>query len=313
MENLSSRTGDDAAPKFSREAEAVRARWQELGLPGLVDIHTHFMPDRVLRKVWAHFDEVGPQLGQEWPITYRRSENERIAILRAFGLQTFTTLNYAHRPDMAAWLNDYSQRLAARVPEAALSATFYPEPSAPDYVAEAVAAGVRVFKVHVQVGGFDPADERLGPVWELLSAAGIPVVIHCGSGPNPGEFTGPCRIERLLGQFPGLRLVIAHLGMPEYAEFMDLAERFDGVHLDTTMAFTDFIERLHPFPRERLGQLSDLQDRIVLGTDFPNIPYHYTHSLDALIDLDMGDAWLRAVLYENGARLLGSAEPAPRD
>ncbi len=30
-----------------------------LGLPGLVDIHVHFMPDNVLRMVWAYFDRVG--------------------------------------------------------------------------------------------------------------------------------------------------------------------------------------------------------------------------------------------------------------
>lgn len=28
--------------------------WQRLGLPGLVDIHTHFLPERMLRRVWAH-------------------------------------------------------------------------------------------------------------------------------------------------------------------------------------------------------------------------------------------------------------------
>jgi hypothetical protein len=38
------------------------------------------------------------------------------------------------------------------------------------------------------------------------------------------------------------------MGMPEYAEFLDLARRYEGVHLDTTMAFTDFTEQLSPFP-----------------------------------------------------------------
>ncbi|GGV66204.1 hypothetical protein GCM10010261_57890 [Streptomyces pilosus] len=33
------------------EAGDVRRFWEGLGLPGLVDVHTHFMPERVLRKV----------------------------------------------------------------------------------------------------------------------------------------------------------------------------------------------------------------------------------------------------------------------
>ncbi|TLP79898.1 amidohydrolase family protein [Nesterenkonia sphaerica] len=297
-------SGRDPAHEWAVEAEGVRARWQQLNLPGLIDIHTHFMPHNVLRKVWAYFDGVAPLLGQEWPITYRTSEDQRLSILRSFGVRTFTSLNYAHRPGMASWLNDYSRRFADQVPEAALSGTFFPEPSAPDYVAEALEAGTRVFKVHVQVGGFDPGDPALDPVWEMLSSSATPVVIHCGSGPNPGEFTGPERMERLLQRFPTLQLVIAHMGMPEYAQFLALARRFYGVHLDTTMVFTDFIERLHPFPREHVSQLRDMQERIILGSDFPNIPYTYTHALDALINLDLGDSWLRAVLHDNGARLL---------
>jgi predicted TIM-barrel fold metal-dependent hydrolase len=44
---------------------------------------------------------------------------------------------------------------------------------------------------------------------------------------------------------------------------------------------------------------------VLLGSDFPNIPYSYTHQIEALERLDLGDDWLRAVLWENGARLFG--------
>ena len=43
-----------------------------------------------------------------------------------------------------------------------------------------------------------------------------------------------------MARHPELRLVIAHMGMPEVAEFMDLADGYANVMLDTTMAFTDF-------------------------------------------------------------------------
>jgi predicted TIM-barrel fold metal-dependent hydrolase len=98
-------------------------------------------------------------------------------------------------------------------------------------------------------------------------------------------------------------LVIAHMGLPEYGEFFDLVEAYDGLHLDTTMAFTDFTEAMHPFPRELTPRLVDLADRIVFGSDFPNIPYPYVEGIEALERLDLGDDWLRGVLYENAARL----------
>ena len=144
---------------------------------------------------------------------------------------------------------------------------------------EAVEAGARVFKSHVQVGGYDPNDPLLDPVWGLLAEAGIPVVMHCGSGPAPGKHTGPEPIGRLLARHPRLRLVVAHMGMPEYAEFLALAERYAEVRLDTTMAFTDFTEGSRRSRAAERARLADLGDRILLGTDFPNIPYPYVHQL----------------------------------
>jgi predicted TIM-barrel fold metal-dependent hydrolase len=159
--------------------------------------------------------------------------------------------------------------------------------------------------VHLQVGGFAPDDPRLDPAWAVLAAARVPVVMHAGSAPLPGAHTGPAGVTRLLAAHPGLVLVVAHLGMPEYHAFADLAAAHPGVHLDTTMAATDFTNRLTPLPDGYVERLAGLRDKVVLGTDFPTIPYPYAHQLDALARLGLGDDWLRAVLWTNGARLLG--------
>ncbi len=100
-------------------------------------------------------------------------------------------------------------------------------------------------------------------------------------------------------------LVIAHLGMDEYDGFADLVEAFPRVHLDTTMAGTDFSNVFAPLPADYIRRLADLGDRVVLGADFPNIPYPYAEQLQALHRLGLGDDWLRNVLWHNGARLMG--------
>jgi len=118
------------------------------------------------------------------------------------------------------------------------------------------------------------------------------------------------RLARLRGMgvlaFPSL--VYPHkpgMGMPEFAAFLDLAERYPRVHLDTTMAFTSWAEERVPFRPALRPRLAALQDRVVLGSDFPNIPYAYAEQLAGLVRLDLGDAWLRSVLHDNGARLCG--------
>ncbi|ANZ17328.1 amidohydrolase family protein [Streptomyces noursei] len=279
--------------------------WRGLGLPGLIDVHTHFMPERVMAKVWAYFDAAGPLVGRHWPIAYRLEEDERLAVLRGFGVRAFTSMIYPHKPGMARWLNGWAADFAARIPDCLRTATFFPEDGVAAYVAEELAGGARVFKAHVQVGGYDPTDPVLDPVWGVLAEAGVPVVVHCGSGPVPGKYTGPEPIARVLARHPRLRLVVAHMGMPEYVDFLELAARYPRVCLDTTMAFTDFVEQAAPFPRAERGRLLDVGDRVLFGSDFPNIPYGYAHALEVLARLELGEEWLRAVCYGNGARLFG--------
>ncbi|MEO3936144.1 amidohydrolase family protein [Dermatophilaceae bacterium Soc4.6] len=292
----------DAAPTTDAD---VPAYWRSLGLPGLADIHVHFLPPSMMAKVWAYFDDAERHYGQAWPVHYRLPEDERLARLRALGLRGIPSLTYPHKPGMARWLNGWCADFAARVPDAVPSATLYPEDDVAAYVAQALAGGARLFKMHVQVGVFTPDDPRLDAAWELLEQAQVPVVVHAGSAPKPGEHTGPAPIARVLRRFPRLVLVIAHLGMSEYHAFADLAEAHAGVHLDTTMAGTDYVEAIAPMPRDYVPRLAGLRDKVVLGSDFPNIPYPYAHQLRALDRLGLGDDWLRAVLWSNGARLMG--------
>lgn len=285
------------------EAKDVRAVWRSFGLPGIIDVHTHFMPQAVIDKVWAYFDGVLPSTGIDWSITYRSDESTRVRTLDDFGVQKFTSMIYPHKPEMAEWLNSWAHDFAVRTPQCLSTATFFPEASAPRYVGESIDRGVRIFKSHIQVGDYDPNSAILDQVWGQIEDAGLPVVIHCGSGPAPGRYTGPARIESLLARFPDLALVIAHMGMPEYSEFLRIAERYPKTRFDTTMSFTDFTNRLARFPDDERDTLIALEDRILFGSDFPNIPYKYADALRAIVDLDLGAAWCRKVLYENALEL----------
>lgn len=278
----------------------------DLGIPGLYDVHTHFLPPRVMAKVRHQFDTAGPLIGRPWPLHYRADDDELVATLRGLGVRRFSALSYAHKPDMAEFLNEWSFAFADRTPGCLRSATFYPEPDAASYVARRLSAGAEIFKLHVQVGAIDVRDPLLDRVWGALEDSGTPVVVHAGSGPVATPYTGPGPVAELLASYPRLALVIAHLGAPEYAEFLTLAERYEQVRLDTTMVFTSFFDEVGAaFPADQLPRLRDLQPKVLLGSDFPNIPYPYAEQLTALARLDLGDDWLRDVCWNNGMRLFG--------
>jgi predicted TIM-barrel fold metal-dependent hydrolase len=208
---------------------------------------------------------------------------------------------------MAAWLNDWAAEFAAAHADVLPTATFFPEPGVADYVETALRRGTRIVKVHVQVGGFDPRDPLLDPVWGMLADAGVPVVVHAGSGPTPGAHTGPEPIGAVLERHPTLVGVMAHMGMPEYDEFLGFAERYDNVHVDTTMCFVESFEpeQARALRRRLAPRLRSMPHKVLFGADFPNIPHDYAHQIDVLTRLDLGDEWMRQVLWHNGARLLG--------
>ena len=286
---------DDDVPRY----------WRELGLPGLVDVHVHFLPERVQAKVWQYFAEGETHYGAPWPLAYALPDEERLAVLDRLGVRAFPTLPYPHKAGMAAWLNDWSAEFAAAPPAGAAVGHLLPR---------AGGAGLRrrgarraapgSSRCTCRSGGFDPRDPLLdaglGAGWRRPARrwSSTAARARCAaSTPGPVPVTG------LLERYPRLQLVIAHLGMPEYRDFLELAERYERVHLDTTMFATDFTERLMPFDRADLPRLAALQDKVLLGSDFPSIPYPYAHQLAALHRLDLGEDWLRAVLWHNGARL----------
>jgi predicted TIM-barrel fold metal-dependent hydrolase len=292
--------GDDDVPRFLAE----------LGVPGIVDAHVHFLPESVMRKVWAYFDQAREHYGTDWSIQYRTSEAERLVTLQKLGVRAFAPLTYPHKPGMGRWLTEWVTEFAAAVPDAVPTATLFPEPDVTDYLGAAVEAGARIVKVHVQVGAFDPRDPLLRPAWGLLAEAGVPAIVHCGHGPAPGKFTGLDLFAEVLAEHPRLPVVLAHAGMPDFVDALDLVQRHERVYIDTTMVGTAFTNRLAPLPSDWPARLADVADRVVFGTDFPNIPYPYAEQVAAVAgwaaaDDRLGPTFLRAVLHDTPARLLG--------
>jgi uncharacterized protein len=274
-----------------------------LGVPGIVDSHVHFLPDSLQQAVWRWFDGLTPP----WPVTYRAPADDRLAMLARLGVRHHTALAYPHRPGMLRFLNDHTLALGAAVPAVIPTFTIYPEPGVAAETARCLTAGGRAVKVHLQVGGFDATDPLLDDAWSQLQEQGTPVILHAGAvadGSGNEQWCGPEPIRRLLRRFGDLRLVVAHLGAPDYDAFVGLAEEQPGVWLDTAMVFTD-PPYLGPAPLHLAGRLVALGDRVVFGSDFPTIPHALAAQVSGLADLGLGDDWLRGVLWHNGLRLFG--------
>ncbi len=276
---------------------------EELPLPRpLVDAHVHLMPDRLFRAVWRYFAE------HLWPIRYQDTTEGLVATLRReLGVSRFVFMSYAHKAGVAAELNRWSAETAARFPDSVPLATFHPgDPDVGRLADEAwLELKLAGAKLHCQVGRFAPDDRRLFPVYERACVLDKPIVFHVGRAPEGGEHLGPEPFARLLRAFPDLPAIVAHMGADEFEPFFALAERFPRVYLDTTLVYTDLLD-WRPDPR----RLVDLQDRLLFGSDFPDLPYPVRHGVDSLRRLGLGPEVEAKLFWRNANRLfqLGLAE-----
>lgn len=281
----------------------------QLGLDGIVDLHVHAMPDRLQHAVWAFFDRLDDP---PWPVTYRDDAESRLATLGDLGVIAHTALAYAHKPGMIDWLNDYTLGLAERHDRVIPTFTIYPESGVGGATEAAIARGGAVVKVHTQVGRFLLTDPRLDEAWHAIAAARLPVMVHATAvyGVEGGdEFCGVDTIRALLERHPDLVVVIAHVGMPQFDQAIDLAATSDHVHLDLSMTLHDGPVSA-PVPDATVARLHDLAPRLTFGSDYPTIPHDYATQVRALARLQLADEDLRGVLADNATALLARRVPA---
>jgi uncharacterized protein len=264
----------------------------------VIDVHTHLHPPRLFAAIRRWFAE-----RSTWVLEHP-TEPEAIArTLREHGVERFAYCSYAHKPGMARELNEWLVATAR-----ALGANAIPLASAHvgdadpgTDVRDALRAGCAGLKVHEDVQGFRVDDARLAPALDAVAASDGFVLVHAGHIPWSRQTDdGPARIEKVLARHPGLRIVVAHFGVPDSARYLAIAEGEPRLFLDTTMAFAPESPMYAAIPRELVERVPA---QIVLGTDWPNIPYAYDGDLRGLRACGLDAATLRAITSENARRL----------
>lgn len=169
-------------------------------------------------------------------------------------------------------------------------------------IAEARETGFRIVGMEPTVAAvpmhFD--DARLYPIYARLEDLGMPVVMMAGGSAGPDlSYTEPSHIDRVLADFPALRIVATHGAWPWVHQILHVAYRRPNLFLspDQYMAnmpgMDDYIRAADGF----------LADRFLYASSYPFLP------------VDAYAQWFRKlpirpenrekIMYGNAAALLG--------
>ena len=264
------------------------------GIPPVVDAHVHIFPADIFSSIWAWFDE------NAWPIRYRLSSSGAIAYLLSRGVRHVVALQYAHKPGMARMLNQHMVETCRAFPGrvTGMAAVFPGEENAGEVLKEAFAQGLMGVKLHAHVQCFDMNAKEMDVIYEICERERKPMVMHVGREPksvayrcDPYEICSAEKLERVLQNFPKLRVCVPHLGFDEIGVYRTLIETYDNLWLDTTMMLADY------FPVHEPVELTAYRaDRILYGTDFPNIPYAWDRELKWLMNSGLPEEKLEWIL-----------------
>ncbi|MBW1924121.1 MAG: amidohydrolase [Deltaproteobacteria bacterium] len=278
------------------------------GLPPVMDAHVHVFPAPIFRSIWKWFDRYG------WSVRYRLDADAVVSFLTSRGVDRVVALQYAHRPGIARELNRFMAALCRRHGGRVLGlGTVFPgEPGFEDIIREIRDLGLRGVKLHAHVQCFDVDGPEMEAIYALCSGLDLPVFLHGGKEPkspayacDPHLLCGARKVENILRNFPTLRLLVPHFGMDEIATFARLLEKYDNIWVDTAMTLAGY------FPGQSPPNLATVRpERVMYGSDFPNLPYAWDRELKAIHGLNLPEDRLRMLLHRNARELFSTDRPA---
>lgn len=270
------------------------------GLPGIVDTHVHVFPEPVFKALWEWFEK------NAWPIRYKGTTPELLEYLLKRGVDHIVALQYAHKPGIARGLNQYMIGLCRKFSGCVTGmATVFPgEADAAVILEEAFNAGLQGVKLHAHVQCFDMNSSDMNPIYEVCSKRGKPLVMHVGREPKSESYMCDpyvlCRadkLEKVLRGYPELKICVPHLGMDEYTAYQRMTETYDNLWLDTSVACADFL------PTEKIVRLDEMRiDRIMYGSDYPNIPYAWDREIKQIQKTHLSRASMVKIFRDNALK-----------
>lgn len=143
-------------------------------------------------------------------------------------------------------------------------------------------------------------DRRLYPIYAHCEDRKVPVILMVGGTAGPDlSYSDPIRTDRVLADFPNLKVVVAHGGWPWVTEILHIAFRRTNMYLSPDMYFS----RMPGWEQYVTAANTFLSDRMLYASSFPFCPVK--DYKDWFESLPIKPENLAKVMGGNAKKLLG--------
>lgn len=264
----------------------------------IIDFHVHLFPDKLFDAIWTFFKK---DYGMD--VIHRLYSLQCIEYLRNNHVGPIVYSNYAHKKGVAPLLNTWNRELLDKTEDVYCFAAYHPDDEDALEMAQDIISHPRVlgFKLQLLVQKFYPHDERLFPLYEMVMEKNKRILFHVGTGPVGNKYVGIDNFKKLLSRYPDLPANIAHMGALEFREFFDLLKDHEHLYFDTAFCFLPKAAQMYNLGSDLLEQY---KDRLLYGSDFPNIIFPREEEIDALMRMGLSNEFYERVFLANGNRII---------
>jgi predicted TIM-barrel fold metal-dependent hydrolase len=203
------------------------------------------------------------------------------------------------------WLVDQAQTDSAFIPFVAVDPWALSSLDTVTHLRAMAQSGARGVKIHPVVQRFHAADKRMSSIYESCIELGLVVMAHSGPSRDAIQHAELKAYAEVLSQFPGLNLILAHLGGGSWTQAAEFAADFPNAYFDCSEILS-WIGSANGPTADQLAKLilTIGPERVLFGTDYPWYDLDvYVEMLDELplLNQDQTDA----IAGANAASLIG--------
>lgn len=268
-------------------------------MQGIIDFHTHAFPDEIADKAMKILLEEG-QKKHDVRAYLDGKISSLLDSMDRNNIEKSIICSIATKPSQFEPILKWSEKI--RTDRIIPFPSLHPDdPRAPEHIAQIRGSGFKGVKFHPYYQNFLLDEERLFPLYEKLSEAGVIVLMHTGFDLafERKKIADPERILRVLERFPDLNLVTTHLGAWE--DWDDVEQMMVGKRIYMEISYA--LEILEKEKARRII-MNHPREYVLFGTDSPWTDQGGTLSL--LQGLELGEEIESLIVRDNAFNLLNS-------